>query len=270
MSRGRLIFVPTWKLTIEYKGTRYQGWQEQAAGRTVQGELRKAAEDYFGEKVDLGGSGRTDAGVHALAQVAHLRAIRRRPLEQIQWELNERLPADIHVLNVDPRPERFHARHSAAGRCYLYQISTRRTAFAKDFVWWVKAPMNLNAIQNCARLFEGRYDFWSFTERPLEQGSTIVVVEKVQVVREADLILIRLVASHFLWKMVRRLVGTLAQVGTGKLEPDKIEKLLKSRSAETGPWTAPSAGLFLERVLYPEDSLPRLVQPAVPVFSMRD
>lgn len=262
--------MPTWKLTIEYKGTRYQGWQEQAAGRTVQGELRKAAEDYFGEKVDLGGSGRTDAGVHALAQVAHLRTIRKRPLEQIQWELNERLPADIHVLNVDPRPERFHARHSALARCYLYQISMRRTAFAKDFVWWVKAPINLNAIQNCARLFEGRHDFWSFTERPLEQGSTIVVVEKVQIVREADLILIRLAASHFLWKMVRRLVGTLVQVGTGKLEPGKVEKLLKSHSAETGPWTAPSAGLFLERVLYPGDSLPRLVQPAVPVFSMRD
>jgi len=262
--------MPTWKLTIEYKGTRYQGWQEQAAGRTVQGELRRAAEEYFGEKVDLGGSGRTDAGVHALAQIAHLRSARKRSPEQLQWELNERLPADIHVLKADPTPERFHARHSALARYYLYQISTRRTAFAKDFVWWVKAPINVDVIQNCATLFEGRHDFWSFTERPLEQGSTIVVVEKVEIVREADLILVRLVASHFLWKMVRRLVGTLVQVGTGKLEPGKMAALLKSHSAETGPWTAPSAGLFLERVLYPGDSPPRSVQPAVPVFSMRD
>jgi tRNA pseudouridine38-40 synthase len=265
LPHDRLSFMPTWKLTIEYKGTRYQGWQEQAEGRTVQGEIRKAAEDYFGEKVDLGGSGRTDAGVHALAQVAHLRATRKRPSAEIQWELNERLPYDIHILNIDPRPERFHARHSALARCYLYQISVRRTAFAKDFVWWVKAPVNLNTIQNCAELFEGRHDFWSFTERPLEQGSTIVVVEKVQVAREGDLILIRLVASHFLWKMVRRLVGTLAQVGTGKLEPDKVKKLIKSRSAETGPWTAPSAGLFLEQVLYPGDSVANLIRPGIPV-----
>ena len=259
--------MPTWKLTIEYKGTRYQGWQEQATGRTVQGELRKAVEDYFGEKVDLGGSGRTDAGVHALAQVAHVRTTRRRPAEQIRWELNERLPADINVLAVVPVPERFHARHSALARHYLYQLSTRRTAFAKDFVWWVKAPINLASMRRCAQLFEGRHDFWSFTERPSEQGSTIVVVETVQVQPEEDLILVRLVASHFLWKMVRRLVGTLVQVGTGQLEFRKIEKLLRSHSAETGPWTAPASGLFLEKVLYPGDASSRSLGPVVPVFS---
>ncbi len=259
--------MPTWKLTIEYKGTRYQGWQEQKNGRTVQGELRKAAEDFFGEKVDLGGSGRTDAGVHGLAQVAHLRATCRRPVEQIQWELNERLPADIHVLQVEASPERFHARHSALARYYLYQVSTRRTAFAKDFVWWVKAPINLDSIQHGAKLFEGRHDYWSFTERPLEQGSTIVVVEKIQVVGHEDLILIRLGASHFLWKMVRRMIGALIQVATGKVEIGRIEMLLRSHSAETGPWTAPAAGLFLEKVLYPGDSPPSLLKPAVPVSS---
>jgi tRNA pseudouridine38-40 synthase len=262
--------MPTWKLTLEYKGTRYQGWQEQKNGRTIQGELRKAAEEFLGEKVDLGGSGRTDAGVHALAQVAHLRATRRRPTEQIQQGLNERLPADIHVLNVESSPERFHARHSAVARYYLYQVSTRRTAFAKDFVWWVKSPLNLNSIQQGARVFEGRHDFWSFTERPLEQGSTTVVVEQVQVLRDEDLILIRLAASHFLWKMVRRLVGTLIQVGMGKLEPANLQTLLRSHSSETGPWNAPSAGLFLERVVYPGDSPPHLLKPAVQVFSPRE
>ena len=100
--------MPTWRLTIEYKGTRYLGWQEQKQGRTVQGALRAAAEDYFGEKVDLGGSGRTDAGVHALAQVAHLRAMKKRSTEPIQAGLNERLPADIHVLKVESVAERFH------------------------------------------------------------------------------------------------------------------------------------------------------------------
>jgi tRNA pseudouridine38-40 synthase len=104
----------------------------------------------------------------------------------------------------------------------------------------------------------------------LEQGSTTVVVEQVQVLRDEDLILIRLAASHFLWKMVRRLVGTLIQVGMGKLEPANLQTLLRSHSSETGPWNAPSAGLFLERVLYPGDSPPHLLKPAVQVFSPRE
>src|SRR5919202_5673956 len=115
--------MPTWKLTLEYKGTRYQGWQEQAKGRTVQGELREAAEAYFGEKIDLGGAGRTDAGVHALAQVAHLRATKKRPSDQIHYALNGRLPADIHILRVEPSPEKFNARHSALSCSYLYKMS---------------------------------------------------------------------------------------------------------------------------------------------------
>ena len=222
-----LPFMPTWKLTIEYKGTRYQGWQEQAKGRTVQGELRAAADDYFREEIELGGSGRTDAGVHALAQVAHLRAARKRPPDQIHFGLNERLPSDIHILKVEPSPERFHARHSAILRQYLYQISTRRTAFAKDYVWWVKDAVNLERMEVCAKLFTGRHDFWSFTERPGEQGSTIVVVEEIRLQPQGDLILIRLSASHFLWKMVRRIVGVLVQTGMGRLEMNQVKDFMK-------------------------------------------
>src|SRR5213594_2141738 len=135
--------MPTWILTIEYKGTRYQGWQEQATGRTVQGELRKAAKDYFREEVELGGSGRTDAGVHALAQVAHLRLRRRENPERLRRALNDALPPDVHVLEVDPAPERFHARHDAVARSYLYQLATRRTALHKRFVWWVREPLDV-------------------------------------------------------------------------------------------------------------------------------
>ena len=259
--------MPTWILTIEYKGTRYQGWQEQATGRTVQGELKKAARDYFREEIDLGGSGRTDAGVHALAQVAHLRSTKKLPPEQIQLALNERLPADIHVLKVEPSSEKFHARHSALSRYYLYQISTRRTAFAKDYVWWVKAALHPELMVACGRLFEGRHDFRSFTERPHEQGSTVVVVEEVGLFQVEDLILIRLGASHFLWKMVRRLVGVLVQVGAEKIKMDRVEGFLKSHSIEVGQWTAPASGLFLEKVVYPGDSPPKLFKPVVAVFS---
>jgi tRNA pseudouridine38-40 synthase len=257
--------MPTWKLTIEYKGTRYQGWQEQKHGRTVQGELKTAAEAYFGEEIDLGGSGRTDAGVHALAQVAHLRAVQKRPPEQVQIALNERLPADIHVLKAEACSERFHARHAATGRYYLYQISQRRTAFAKEYVWWPKHRLNLKRMEDCARLFLGRHDFRNFTERPAEQGSTLVVVEEVRLKSVDDLILVRLGASHFLWKMVRRLVGVLVQVGIEELELEQAQSFLQKSSADIGKWTAPAAGLFLERVIYPGDSGPGELNPAIPV-----
>jgi tRNA pseudouridine38-40 synthase len=257
--------MPTWKLTIEYKGTRYLGWQEQKQGRTVQGALRTAAEDYFGEKVDLGGSGRTDGGVHALAQVAHLRAVKKRPAEPIQAALNERLPADIHVLQVESVAERFHARHSAVGRQYLYQISTRRTAFAKDYVWWVKSRLDLQRMEQCAQAFVGKHDFRNFTERPGEQGSTLVVVEDVRMRPVEDLILVRLAASHFLWKMVRRVVGVLVQVGMGKLKVEAVAQFLRKPPVEVGQWTAPAAGLFLERVLYAGESVSNEIRPAIPV-----
>ncbi|PYV42749.1 MAG: tRNA pseudouridine(38-40) synthase TruA [Acidobacteria bacterium] len=262
--------MSTWRLTIEYKGTRYQGWQEQASGRTIQGELKKAAKDYFGEEIDLGGSGRTDAGVHALAQVAHLRATKKRPPEQIQLALNDRLPMDIHISKVEPSSEKFHARLSALSRYYLYQISTRRTALAKNYVWWVKEPLHLELMAACSRLFEGRHDFRSFTERPREQGSTLVVIEEIRLLQVEDLILIRLGASHFLWKMVRRLVGVLAQVGAEKIKMDRVEDFLKSHSTEVGQWTAPASGLFLERVVYPGDSPPKLFRPVVAVFSTKE
>lgn len=255
--------MPTWKLTIEYKGTRYLGWQEQKQGRTVQGELRAAAEDYFGENVDLGGSGRTDAGVHALAQVAHLRALKKHHPEPIQAELNERLPSDIHVLKVESVPERFHARHSAIARQYLYQVSTRRTAFAKDYVWWVKSRLDLPRMEQCARVFVGKHDFHNFTERPGEQGSTLVVVEDLRLKPVEDLILVRCAASHFLWKMVRRIVGVLVQVGTGALQEETVHQFLKKPPAQLGQWTAPAAGLFLERVIYPGESVTSEIRPAI-------
>jgi len=258
--------MPTWKLTIEYKGTRYLGWQEQKQGKTVQGALRAAAEDYFGEKIDLGGSGRTDAGVHALAQVVHLRALKKRPAEPILAALNERLPADVHVLKVEAVTERFHARHSAVARQYLYQISTRRTAFAKDYVWWVKSRLDLPRMEQCARAFVGKHDFHNFTERPGEQGSTLVVVEDLRLKQIEDLILVRFAASHFLWKMVRRVVGVLVQVGMGALQVEAVKEFLKKPPVQVGQWTAPAAGLFLERVLYEGESLSTEIRPAFSVY----
>jgi tRNA pseudouridine38-40 synthase len=255
--------MPKWKLVIEYQGTRYSGWQEQANARTIQGELRKAAENFFESTVDLGGAGRTDAGVHALAQVAHLKTIKPMPAHRLQHELNDRLPADICVRSITEVPNRFHARHDAVERYYIYQIATRRTAFAKPFVWWIKDKLDVDRMQDCAKLLIGRHDFVSFTESPSQQASTIVEVTYCELASIQDLVLFRIGGSHFLWKMVRRIIGTLVEVGRGQLSIDEFHKLLTTKSSVTAKWTAPPSGLFLELVRYANDPGPGELSPAV-------
>jgi tRNA pseudouridine38-40 synthase len=250
--------VTVLRLTLEYDGTKYSGWQEQVNARTVMGQLRKAAEELFEAKVDIQGSGRTDAGVHALAQIAHLRVKTSRPChpEQIRRALNDRLPSDVCVVEVELAPPDFHARHDAISRTYLYQISTRRTAFMKKYVWWVKEDLDIAAMSRAAAMLIGRHDFAAFRaldpSRP--DASTVVVVQAASLESEGHLILFRISASHYLWRMVRRIVGVLVKVGTGELKP---EDLLRALDGKLGPkmdiaaWTAPASGLFLETVQYP-------------------
>ena len=262
--------MPTYRLTLEYEGTRYHGWQEQKNARSVAGELRRAIEEAGAPVRELGGSGRTDAGVHALAQVAHLRLAREIDPEPFRRAVNDRLPADVHLLALIRAPDRFHSRHDAVTRSYLYQISRRRTALAKRFVWWVKRPLDERKMAEAAALLAGKHDFRLFCERPAEQPSTLVVVESAEVAADGALILIRLAASHFLWKMVRRVVGTLVQVGAGELDRRDFESLLAARAPKSGKglpaeWTAPPSGLFLEKVLYKGDPPLGPVVPVAPV-----
>ena len=183
----------------------------------------------------MGGAGRTDAGVHALAQVAHLRARKPLPDKDLAFGLNDRLPFDVNVLEVSPAPPRFHARHDALSRTYLYRISRRRTAFDKRFVWWVKDRLDFSAMSRAAGLFAGRHDYSSFCENASGQESTIVVVEKSDVLDWQHEIHYRVIsASHFLWKMVRRLIGTLVEVGRGNLDDASVE------APQSGRATPPS------------------------------
>jgi tRNA pseudouridine38-40 synthase len=256
----------TWKLTLEYDGARYSGWQEQANAKTITGELRKAAEDLFQRQVELGGAGRTDAGVHALAQVAHLKLSPRggRPKQlprphEILFGLNDRLPSDINILQVADAPDRFHARHDAVSRSYLYQISTRRTAFEKNHVWWVKDRLNAEAMAQCAALLVGRHDFAAFSEHDVRRDgqSTIVVVQEAELAVAEHLLIFQITASHFLWKMVRRLVGSIVEVGRGHVSAADFARLLDHphmpSKLEPARLTAPPSGLFLAQVTYPED-----------------
>ncbi|MEO7133572.1 MAG: tRNA pseudouridine(38-40) synthase TruA, partial [Vicinamibacterales bacterium] len=206
--------MPRYKLTIEFAGTKYSGWQKQKNARTVQGELENAIVAFTRDtSFEFMGSGRTDAGVHALRQVAHLDVRKALPAESLRRGINDALPADIHVLAVDSVAHRFHARHSAVARSYLYQVSRRRSAFAKGFVWWVKEPLELERMTEAASRFTGMHDFQSFSDDDPEEKSTDVLVEEVTLGEDGDLILIRVGGSHFIWKMVRRMVGVLVETG---------------------------------------------------------
>lgn len=239
------------KLTIEYAGTRYSGWQIQKNARTVQGELERAVTEGTGSRpLELYGSGRTDAGVHALAQVAHLDVDTTLPPETLRRRINDALPADINVLRVERVRHRFHARRDAVARRYVYQIAKRRTAFAKAYVWWVKEDLDLGAMRSAAGRFVGMHDFQSFSDDDPEEKSTEVLLERCDVHEDGDLILVAIEGSHFLWKMVRRLVGVLVEVGRGGLTVDEVARLLTAPSPLPAPLTAPASGLFLERVFY--------------------
>ncbi|HKV40947.1 MAG TPA: tRNA pseudouridine(38-40) synthase TruA [Blastocatellia bacterium] len=273
--------MPTWKLTLEYDGTRYHGWQEQKNARAIAGELRSAAGGFFDGPVEVGGAGRTDGGVHALAQVAHLKGRRRVTASELLRGINDRLPPDINLIRVEEAPHRFDARHSAVARYYLYQISTRRSAFAKRFVWWVKDPLDLGAMTEAAQLLPGMHDFSAFCDKRIEEErSSLVLVHSAELARHGDLILFRIGASHFLWKMVRRITGMLVEIGRGTASPKDFGAALQPGYSKKGQGlrdtpsgtpkkldiaakTAPASGLFLELVSYSAAELPGKLEPAL-------
>jgi len=263
--------MPRFKLTLEYAGTRYRGWQIQQNARTVQGELDRAIRTVTRRReFELYGSGRTDAGVHALAQVAHLDIKTAWPPHTLMQRVNDELPSDIGILDASVAPPGFHARHGAVKRSYLYQIARRRTAFAKPFVWWVKEPLDLERMREAGRVFSGLKDFRAFTDDDPDEKSTKVRVDPIEVGEDGDLVLVRVAGSHFLWKMVRRLVGVMADAGRGGIGPAEAHRLLAGEAPEQpARLTAPASGLFLERIFYEGDPPPGPLRAAVAVTRAR-
>jgi len=255
-----------YKLTIEYDGTRYSGWQLQKGTKSVQGAIIDACKEIFpGEKIELYGAGRTDQGVHALGQVAHLEANRILKPQQLMYRLNDNLPADIVITRVETASPKFHARYDAVHRFYLYQISKRPSAFGKKMVWWVKDPLNLETMRQVAKLFTGMKDFKNFSEKSDEDKSTIVEISNIEIVETGDLILIRVSGSHFLWKQVRRMVGVMVEAGRGKLTVNEVGSFFKKPSELVAKLTAPPSGLYLEKVCYAGDKMPESIEPILRV-----
>jgi len=256
MSRFRLL--------IEYEGSNYHGWQQNAGVQTIQGEMLKACQKLFDtKKIELYGAGRTDTGVHALGQVAHLDVSTEMHAKTMIVRLNEILPYDIHVLKLEKCEAGFHARHNAVARSYVYIISRRRSAFGKRYVWWVKEDLSVSKMQEVAAIFKGFHDFSSFGAATEEEKSTLVDISYLDVRESGNQILIHMLGSHFLWGMVRRITGVLVHAGKGKLTVREIQGFMDQYSERPSQLAAPPSGLYLQRVYYPGERFE--FHPKIPV-----
>ncbi len=257
--------MPKYKMIIEYDGTGYSGWQSQTNARSIQGTLIETAGRVLGCRVDIQGSGRTDAGVHALGQAAHLEVPRRISVRSIREKLNDELPSNINILSIEEAKPDFHARHHAKSRSYLYIVSKKRTAFGKRYVWWLKDALDVNRMKAVMDLFQGFHDFSSFADKRMDKNaSPLVQIDSAALEAFGQLLLLRFTGSHFLWRMVRRMVGVAVEAGRGKLSVREIESMLREQSESPARFTAPPSGLFLEQVLYEGDHLRPFQPPAWP------
>ena len=248
-----------YKIILEYDGTNYRGWQTQKNAKSIQDTLITAAQKFLGVPVKVQGAGRTDAGVHALAQTAHLESSRNVHPETLRIGINDNLPSSINILHVENALPLFHARHHALSRSYLYLISKRRSAFGKRYVWWIKDKLDCKKMKQTLGIFQGFHDFVSFADKRMDkEASTKVNIEGLWLQEFDDIIALRIVGSHFLWKMVRRITGITVEAGRNNLTKHDVEKMLLSYSEIPARFTAPPSGLFLEKVLYEGDKLPEI------------
>jgi tRNA pseudouridine38-40 synthase len=258
--------MPRFKLTLEYEGTKYSGWQIQKGGKSVQGAILDACQDLFStDKIDFFGAGRTDSGVHALAQVAHLDVVTDLSPLRIKYGINDRLPSDICIIKVEEADHQFHARHDAVARSYIYQISRRKTAFGKKYVWWIKDNLDAGLMNEAASQFTGLKDFRSFTDEAQESGSTKVEIKHSRVLEFGDILVFHVIGSHFLWKQVRRMTGVLVEAGRGNLSSEDIRSLFKAHSDIPAKLTAPPSGLFLHKVYYKNDTFQYEISPSLSI-----
>lgn len=244
----------TLKLTIAYDGTNYVGWQRQDNGLAVQQVIEEALQPFFGDEdaPSVMGASRTDAGVHASAQVASVRVPFDTDVDAVQRALNIRLPPDVRVLDVSDAAPEFHARFDARGKRYRYRVFTGSVVspFTRWFTWHLPYRFDVDAMRRAAQCLVGRHDFTSFEARGAVTLDAVRTVDLVDVVEDADEIQFVVEGNGFLRHMVRIVVGSLVDVGVGRKEAGWLEDVLAQRSRQTAGPTAPAHGLVLERVRY--------------------
>jgi tRNA pseudouridine38-40 synthase len=245
--------MPRYKLTLEYDGTPFSGWQIQENGPSIQGRLSQAIHAFSGEDVVPPGAGRTDAGVHALGQVAHLDLAREWPAATVMKALNFYLrPDPIAVLACDEVAGDFDARFSARARHYLYRIVNRRAPLALEAnrVWRVSHPLDAGAMQEAAQHLTGRHDFTTFRAAGCQAKSPLRTLDVLRVARNGETVEIRASARSFLHHQVRSMVGSLKLVGSGRWTPDDLRAALEARDRKRCGALAPACGLYLTKVDY--------------------
>lgn len=240
------------KITIEYRGKNYCGWQKQNGQESIQGELERAAHQVFSQGVDITGAGRTDAGVHAAGQVAHFCIDTNISIEKIAKAFNAYLPEDIAVKKAEIVSLDFHARYSAKGKKYIYTIynSDVRSALFKDFATFVPIKLDADFMKEAAQAFAGTHDFIGFASAGFSAKTTVRTINSINVVPNGNFIMIIVEGNGFLYNQVRIMAGTLIQVGKGKIPPESIEDIIKSKNRELSGPTAPAEGLLLYNVIY--------------------
>lgn len=244
--------MPTVKLIVEYDGTRYAGWQRQPDQPTIQEAIETAVKQLTQRDVSVIGAGRTDAGVHALGQVASFRIDKEWTPHEWVKGMNARLPDDIVVRSADLMPEEFHARYAAKGKLYQYRILNRpeRPALHRAYVWHVYRPLAIEAMREAAMNLVGTHDFSSFEGSLTDNEDPMCRLGRLTVSMEEDLLLIDAYADRFLKHMVRNIVGTLVEIGQGKRAADEMVAILHAKDRTKAGRTAPPHGLFLLRVDY--------------------
>ena len=248
--------MPRYRLDIEYDGTAYAGWQRQAGQHSVQAAIEQAVQAFCGEAISLRGAGRTDAGVHATGQVAHLDLARDWAADTVRDALNAHLglaKEAVAILAATPVDETFDARFSATGRHYLYRILNRRAppALEKNRAWWVPKPLDAAAMHEAAQELVGRHDFTTFRSAHCQAKSPVRTLDRLDVARDGDVIEVRAAARSFLHNQVRSMVGTLKRVGEGAWTAADVAAALAARDRAACAGLAPPQGLYLVKVDYP-------------------
>ena len=249
--------MPRYKLTIEYNGTNFIGWQKQKKGFSIQGTIEKAAKNFLQSEVDITVAGRTDAGVHADAQVAHLDIFKKLKIKNILFGLNfylskEKFGEDISIKKVNKVDANFNARFSAKKKIYKYKIynNESRSPLHAYNTWWVSQKLNIVDMKKASKYLLGNHDFSSFRASGCQSLSPIKTLDKIAIIKKKNIITLTFTARSFLYNQVRIMTGTLKDVGSGLINPEALKKILQKKKRASSGITAPSKGLTLYKVYY--------------------
>lgn len=245
--------MKNYRIVVEYDGSRYDGWQKQGnTDQTIQGKIETVLERLIGQSVEVHGSGRTDAGVHALNQVANFHIDINKKEQEIMDYLNHYLPEDIRIKALDQVSERFHSRLNAQEKTYLYRIEMgeKKPVFDRKYIYGLHKSLDVEAMERAAAILCGEHDFKSFCSNRKMKKSTVRNLKKIEFEKEDTRLLVRFTGDGFLYNMVRILMGTLIEVGLKELRPEEMSGILKAQDRQMAGYTAPPEGLFLESVNY--------------------